>query len=309
MSGPQTAQTRATLAASPSNSLESPCQKARSRLPAVLRFAILTMCEVSTCSARRARSSTGAVAWHTRFRRAPHKKRRTRRLSAPSTRNHGAVRGGPRQSRDFIRRDRRRDACGPHPPPCPGGTPRLPRRFVPILKRGRARFYVGHGGPDIWADEVVLSSDDFADLPLDVNRGSVFFAWSCRSNMYQYYYGPSIREAALRNAGGAVAAIGGANMSQADEQAQFADRVYAEIARGRPLGEAMRRGQDLGAQAEPRDHGSDREQFQPLWRPLARAAPVGRLARHWSSPSAIWCADSPTTCGVTQTTGSESLRG
>jgi hypothetical protein len=30
-------------------------------------------------------------------------------------------------------------------------------------------------------------------------------------------------------------------MSQADEQAQFADRVYAEIARGRPLGEAMRR--------------------------------------------------------------------
>ena len=134
MSGPQTAQAKATLAASPSNSLESPCQKARSRLPAVLRVALLTMCEVSTCSASRARSSTGAVAWHTRFRRAPHKKRRTRRLSAPSTRNHGAVRGGTRQHRDPLWRDRRRGACVPHPPPCAGGTPRLPR-LRPLVPR------------------------------------------------------------------------------------------------------------------------------------------------------------------------------
>jgi hypothetical protein len=37
MSGPQTAQTKATLGASPSNFLESPCRKARSRLRAVLR--------------------------------------------------------------------------------------------------------------------------------------------------------------------------------------------------------------------------------------------------------------------------------
>lgn len=71
MSGPQTALAQATLAASPSNSLESLCQKARSRLPAVLRFAISTRCDVSTCSASMPRYSNGAVACHTRFRRAP----------------------------------------------------------------------------------------------------------------------------------------------------------------------------------------------------------------------------------------------
>ena len=61
MSGPQTAQARATLAASPSNVGESACRKARSRVPAVLHSAISAACGVSGRSASRARSSTGIV--------------------------------------------------------------------------------------------------------------------------------------------------------------------------------------------------------------------------------------------------------
>ena len=64
MSGPQTAQAKATLAASPSNVGESACRKARSRVPAVLLSAISAACEVSGRSAGR-------------------------RLPAPSARVHG----------------------------------------------------------------------------------------------------------------------------------------------------------------------------------------------------------------------------
>ncbi len=60
MSGPQTARTEATLAASPSNVPESPCQKARSRVSAVLRPAVSTVREVrSPMTSRCARHSMG----------------------------------------------------------------------------------------------------------------------------------------------------------------------------------------------------------------------------------------------------------
>ncbi len=121
-----------------------------------------------------------------------------------------------------------------------------------LLAGPKTVHYVGHGGPDIWADEGVLTSDDLDDLALDETRGSVMFAWSCRSNMYQYYYGPSIHEAALRNPGGAVAAIGGANMSQPDEQTVFSDRLSLEIARGRSLGEAMKRAKAWALKTNPK---------------------------------------------------------
>ena len=127
MSGPQTAQARATLAASPSNVGESACRKARSRVPAVLLSAISAACEVSGRSACRARSSTGIVAWHARCRPATHKRRRTPRLSAPSARNHGAVRGGAGQPGDPVRCDRRWGTCGAHPEACAERTPRPPR--------------------------------------------------------------------------------------------------------------------------------------------------------------------------------------
>ncbi len=66
MSGPQTAQAKATLGASPSNFQESPCRKARSRFVAVLRPVVSTMREVSACSASRVRAPTGVVARHAR---------------------------------------------------------------------------------------------------------------------------------------------------------------------------------------------------------------------------------------------------
>ena len=127
MSGPQTAPARATLAASPSNSLESPCQKARSRLRAVLHPAVSTVREVSACSASRVRSPNGIVARHARYHPGGEVRHRTGPLSAASAGDHGAVRGGSRQSRDPVRCHRRWGACRAHPPPCPEGTPRLPR--------------------------------------------------------------------------------------------------------------------------------------------------------------------------------------
>ena len=61
MSGPQTVRARASLAASPSNSLESACRKARSRSRAVFRPAVSTVRKVSAGSASRARPPTGPV--------------------------------------------------------------------------------------------------------------------------------------------------------------------------------------------------------------------------------------------------------
>ena len=135
MSGPQTAQTKATLGASPSNFLESPCRKARSRLRAVLRSGVSTMRDVSACSASRVRSPNGIVARPARHHPAAEDRRRTGRLPAASARVHGALRGGAGKPRDSVWRHRRRGACGAHPPPCPEGTPRLPRlrAFVPRL--------------------------------------------------------------------------------------------------------------------------------------------------------------------------------
>ena len=130
MSGPQTAQTKATLGASPSNFLESPCRKARSRLRAVLRSVVSTMRDVSACSASRVRSPNGIVARHARHDPAAQDRRRTGRLPAAAARVHGALRGGTRQPRDSVRCNRRRGACVPHPPPCPEGTPRLPRLWA-----------------------------------------------------------------------------------------------------------------------------------------------------------------------------------
>lgn len=126
MSGPQKAHEPTTLAASPSKLLEPACRKARSRLPPV-RSAISAISAVGTRSAGRARSSAGIVAWHARYHPAAEDRRPTARLPSASARNHGALRGGPRQSRDPLRRYRRRGARVPDPPPCPGGTSRLPR--------------------------------------------------------------------------------------------------------------------------------------------------------------------------------------
>ena len=89
---------KASLAASPSNSLESPCQKARSRLPAVFRPAVSTVREVSAGSASRARPPTDIVARHAGCHPATQNRRRIRRLPAPSTREREACLGAPQRS-------------------------------------------------------------------------------------------------------------------------------------------------------------------------------------------------------------------
>jgi len=77
MSGPQRAQTKATLGASPSNFLESPCRKARSRLRAVLRPVTMGFGQstrrCSVCEARRGKGRGYAKRWVMRSREAPHR--------------------------------------------------------------------------------------------------------------------------------------------------------------------------------------------------------------------------------------------
>ena len=100
--------------------------------------------------------------------------------------------------------------------------------------------YFGHGGPETWADEGLLSVEDAASLP---STGTVVLTWSCQAQFFQYLFGPSVNESLLlKPEGGAVAAFGPAGITDAPVQAVLYERLYTELLRGRvPLGEAIRR--------------------------------------------------------------------
>jgi len=103
MSGPQTGRAQATLVASPSNSLESACQKAGSRFRAVFRPAVSTVRQVSASSASRARPPTGIVAWHAACHPATQNRRRTCCLPAPSAREREACPWGTTALYEVVR--------------------------------------------------------------------------------------------------------------------------------------------------------------------------------------------------------------
>ena len=114
-------------------------------------------------------------------------------------------------------------------------------RLFSALAQGAAfTHYFGHGGPETWADEGLVSVEDAASLP---STGTVVLTWACQAQFFQYLFGPSVNESLLlAPRGGAVAAFGPAGITDAPLQAVLYERLYDELRRGRvPLGEAIRR--------------------------------------------------------------------
>ena len=112
--------------------------------------------------------------------------------------------------------------------------------------------YFGHGGPEEWSDTALLTTADAADLQ-GTGTLALVFSWACEAQWFQYHLGPSVNEALLLVPdGGAVAAFGPAGISDPQVQRPLYDAVYAELARGASLGEAIRRGKTEALKKDPR---------------------------------------------------------
>ena len=99
--------------------------------------------------------------------------------------------------------------------------------------------YFGHGSPDAWADEGILSSDSVSTLA--GLKETLVLMWACQSQYYTYFYGPSLGEALfLLPQGGAVASVGPAGISSTENQVPFYEVFYREMAAGRTIGDALR---------------------------------------------------------------------
>jgi hypothetical protein len=125
------------------------------------------------------------------------------------------------------------------------GTPGARATLLAGLESGaRLTHYFGHAGPEVWADESLLTVDDVQAL---LGPGeTVLFIWACESQWYQNLLGPSVGEALLLlERGGALASFGPAGITDPARQRELARRVYHRFVRGVPLGEAVR-----GAKAE-----------------------------------------------------------
>ena len=101
--------------------------------------------------------------------------------------------------------------------------------------------YFGHGGPQIWADEGLLTLDDMAGLT-NTFRETVLFTWGCEAQFFQYLWGPSINEALLLvPGGGALASFGPAGITDPNLQRILFTKVYDKfLGEGLSLGEAIR---------------------------------------------------------------------
>jgi hypothetical protein len=113
--------------------------------------------------------------------------------------------------------------------------------FGGLASGAQVLHYFGHGGPEIWADEQVLSVDDMPAL--SSSPETIVFTWSCQSSYYTYFYGPSVNEALLLlPAGGALAVFGPSGISNSTDQEALYRALYAEAGdTGVSLGEAIRR--------------------------------------------------------------------
>ena len=109
------------------------------------------------------------------------------------------------------------------------------------LRGALATHYFGHAGPELWADEGLLTVSDVPGLVMD--HPTVLFVWACEAGWYQNLFGPSINEALLLAPGrGALAAFGPSGATEPKAQKALYARVYGPwLQGGLPLGEAIRR--------------------------------------------------------------------
>jgi hypothetical protein len=111
--------------------------------------------------------------------------------------------------------------------------------------------YFGHGGPQTWADEGLLTIEDAASLP---GSGTVVLTWTCLAQFYQYIFGPSVNEAMMLDPdAGALAAFGPSGITEVGLQAILYQRLYEELATGgTTLGEAIQRAKARAVAEDPR---------------------------------------------------------
>lgn len=111
--------------------------------------------------------------------------------------------------------------------------------------------YFGHGGPQIWADEAVLTSEDAMSLQ---SPEAVVFQRACQTQFYQYLFGDSLGESLMLNPnGGALASFGPAGITNTKVQGALFNRLYDEMQTSprMPLGEAIRRAKSKALNDDP----------------------------------------------------------
>jgi hypothetical protein len=115
-----------------------------------------------------------------------------------------------------------------------------------------ATHYFGHAGPETWADEGLLTTEDLTELG-GTYRETVVFTWACESQYYLGPFAPTISEGLLLvPAGGALASFGPAGITAPVLQQALFGRVYpAFLVQGVPLGEAIRRAKSAALGADP----------------------------------------------------------
>lgn len=112
--------------------------------------------------------------------------------------------------------------------------------------------YFGHGGPEIWADEHLLTVGDVSDQGASF-QPSVVLMWACDSQWYLNLWGPSLGEALmLAPNGGALASFGPAGITPPARHRVLYERVYGSLlGRGLTLGETIRRAKADALEADP----------------------------------------------------------
>ena len=112
--------------------------------------------------------------------------------------------------------------------------------------------YFGHAGPEVWADEGLLTADDVGALA-NTGRETIVLQWACESQWYQGLFGPSLGEALmLVPRGGALASFGPVGITDARQQQQFYGHLYVALRQpGITLGEAVRQAKAAALAADP----------------------------------------------------------
>jgi hypothetical protein len=115
-----------------------------------------------------------------------------------------------------------------------------------------ATHYFGHGGPEVWADESLLTVDDVLGLE-GVARPTLLFTWACESQWYLNFWGPTVNEALFLLPGsGAFASFGPSGISSPAAQRALYESFYAEaLPRAPTLGEAIRQAKARALEREP----------------------------------------------------------
>ena len=123
--------------------------------------------------------------------------------------------------------------------------------FAALAAGVQVTHYFGHGGPEIWADEHLLSVGDVASLP--ASAPTVLFTWACQSQWYLNLWGPSLNEALLLHPqGGALASFGPAGITTPRQQQALARGVYPRfLLGGQTLGDAVREAKAEALAADP----------------------------------------------------------